>query len=717
MPRIPIYQERQALNQGMGVREVSAPRVDTGAMGRSMEQLGKAMGQMAQAQINVEEENAKAWAANTAADASLKWTMRIKEMQETAQPGAANFTSGVAAEFDPWADDALRSAPTETSKKFLQQSFLNLRNTVMSNAITFEATEGRNHRVVLMQKGIGTAAQDVYLNPTEENLNRHVGEQTAIIDALNNTPAEKLKLKEKLNSDLGKAGAEAMAMNSPEALIAQVEKAQKEGKTKTGNPFLDMLDPITWDTYLSKAKVQVSQKQSLFRADLERRITDDSAMALDGIVSPDKKTQDQFVAAYGPEDGVRRFGDWQKTQVAAVDISKMKAMSNEQLVGFLKSKEPKPGAGYATDSKIHDVLTAAASKLVKARNDDPATVAMQTNGMANIAYREMNAVIDNPDTTVEQKRASADRYVTATIAEQERLGITNPKILTAAMRDNLARRMSSGKETAADIAASLENLYGRKNFGRIMEEMMQDNKLSPAMMIIPDLQDMTAREVVSRVSVIDIKTLQSGVSSKDVTTITDRVKEHVAVLRGSGGPASPMMAAQIAAYQETMIKLALDRLGQGSATNAADAADQANKMLLGSYNFKGTLRLPKDVDANKVTNALNFSIQSQFAPSIKYEDVPPDLRQARTQQEAIDEWRSTIMARPIWISNQDTTAAQLWVQGKNGDFYRVKVGGKQVEMPFAETEKFEAPTARERKRAIQEQKAIQNREFDQRIGQ
>jgi len=111
MPRIPIYQERQAVNQGMGVREVSAPRTDTGAMGRSMEQLGKAMGQMAQAQINVEEENAKAWAANSSADAALKWTQRLKEAQESTQPGAANFTSGLAAEFDPWADEVVKTAP------------------------------------------------------------------------------------------------------------------------------------------------------------------------------------------------------------------------------------------------------------------------------------------------------------------------------------------------------------------------------------------------------------------------------------------------------------------------------------------------------------------------------------------------------------------------------------------------------------------------------
>jgi len=272
----------------MGVREVSAPRTDTGAMGRSMEQLGKAMGQMAQAQINVEEENAKAWAANSSADAALKWTQRLKEAQESTQPGAANFTSGLAAEFDPWADEVVKTAPDATSKKFLQQSLITLRQNVLSNAIAFEATEGRNHRYSLMETGITKAAQVVYTDPTEANLSKLMGEQQALIDSMNDTPTRKAALTQKLRLSFGRAGAEAMARDMPQVLIAQMDAAAKSGKKNSGNAFLDLLDPTEWSTYKELAKNNADMGSARNMANTAFKIfvkNDDDPVSLDKMRS------------------------------------------------------------------------------------------------------------------------------------------------------------------------------------------------------------------------------------------------------------------------------------------------------------------------------------------------------------------------------------------------------------------------------------------------
>ena len=239
MARIPVYEERQQAGQGMGVRQVSAPSFAGAAeMGRSLQQVGSALNQMAQAKLNVDEENAKVWASSTSAESELKWTTRLKEMQETSEPGARNFTSNLAKEFDPWADEVIKSAPDNMSKKFLQQSLVGLRRNILSNAISFEAVQGRDYRFNSMKESVEKSARAIYLNPTEDALNRVVGEQEAVIDSLRDTPARKDQLKELLRNMVGESYVSGQIEKDPEAFI------RSAGSKAAGTGFNRGLDFI-----------------------------------------------------------------------------------------------------------------------------------------------------------------------------------------------------------------------------------------------------------------------------------------------------------------------------------------------------------------------------------------------------------------------------------------------------------------------------------------
>lgn len=720
MPRIPTYQERQTPGQSMGLGEVALPRADFGVIGRATQQLGSALGDIAKAQLRVEEEDAKAWAANTSADATLKWTSRMKEMQESIEPGARNFTSNVAKEFDPWADEVVKAAPNEQSRKFLQQSLLNLRQNVLSNAIAYEATEGRNHRFSLMENGITKAAQALYADPNEMTMQRIMGEQEALIDSLNDTPTRKAQLRDKLRLMIGRSGAEAMIRDNPQEFLNRLDTAKKEGRKDSGNPFLDLLNPTEWDTYIRSANTAIAQDRAIYREDMNRRMQDASAMAANGVRDPNPPGREAFVAAYG-KDADRIYANYQSTQALATNIASMKSMPNEAIVATVQSLEPKPGPGYADALARQKVAEQAAKTLIQAREKDPAMAVITTSTRANSAYQNMARIMNDQQADPAAKSQAAQTFATTAIAEQQRLGIVNPRILTDSMRDNLARRISQGNETSADIVADLERTYGRQYFPMVMREMMQDNKLPPAMMIIPDLESFDSREVVSRVSASDKKALEAGVAEQERTAIKRRVTEHVATLRASAGPMSVQMASQLAAYEDTMYRVALERMGRGVDTSGAAAADAANTMLLGKYQFKGTLRIPKNMDAGNVTRGLNRSLSEQIVPSLTIADVPMDQTQARTPVEALTEWKSTVAARGIWISNNDTTTAQLWAQGKNGEFFRVMRGGKQIEVPFDEAiqtqQTIGGKTAREKRQAFREQRATESRNFNQMIGQ
>ena len=256
MARIPVYEERQALSQQLRVGTLRAP--DSGArfIAQGVQDVSRALGNVAQLAVNVEEENAKVFAANASSDALLKWTEEMKTRQETTQPGAADFTKSLLGDFDKYADDTIKAGPQDpASQRLLTASLRDLRKSLASTAITFEATEGRNHRFAQMSDSILKSSQAIALNPNEANLAKVMGEQSAVIDALKDTPTRKEQLREKLRLSLGRSGAEAMAREQPAVLLAQIDAAKKRGsKTSSGNAYLDLLPSTEWDTYIKIAQ-------------------------------------------------------------------------------------------------------------------------------------------------------------------------------------------------------------------------------------------------------------------------------------------------------------------------------------------------------------------------------------------------------------------------------------------------------------------------------
>ena len=86
MARIPVIQERQAVGRLMAVPQLSAPDSGAGAIGRSMQQVGQALNQMANTATLIENENGKAYALKASGQAKEEMTQYFLKSQETAQP-------------------------------------------------------------------------------------------------------------------------------------------------------------------------------------------------------------------------------------------------------------------------------------------------------------------------------------------------------------------------------------------------------------------------------------------------------------------------------------------------------------------------------------------------------------------------------------------------------------------------------------------------------
>lgn len=452
-------------------------------------------------------------------------------------------------------------------------------------------------------------------------------------------------------------------------------------KNATSENILQWLPVTEQLSYLRQAQTVIKQDQALAEKQFKERINNANAMAVDGIQDPKPLTASDFFKVYEPDEAARQFASYETNQKLAATMSTFKTQSASEIATELATWKPQPGEDYALADKRFTILQQAAVRIAEQRKADPVAYVASTN--PRIAELQTSIASTYAAGGSAEQRATLSReYATAVLAEQERLGILDQKILSNPEVDFLSRRISSGNETSADIVASLEQQYGREFFPKVMSELMKKGKLSPALMVIPDLDSSDSREIVSRLSAMKRNDLEAGVDSKIVKDIKATVTEHVKLLQVSAGPMSVGMSQQLGAYQEIMERIAIDRVGRGVDKSGSAAADAANKMLLGKYQFKDTLRMPANVDSGDVMTGLNTVVKQSVIPDLKIADVPRDLTGARTPEEALIEWRSTVGSRYMWIANGDTTKAMLWVQGKNGEFYKVIKDGEQYGITY-----------------------------------
>lgn len=259
MARIPIYEERQAVNQNISVSRLRTP--DTGArfIARGVQDVGRALETTANVMMKVEEERSKVTADKLSSEAELYWTEQLKVRQSSPDTKVEGFAGGVIKDFDAYAEEMLKNQPEGLSRKFLAANLRSLKKSVYSSSVNFEATQGIAVRNAEMEASIGDSARAIALDPNEANGQRLYGQRLAAIDSLRTTPSNRAQLKEKLNLTFGRAGAESMARNQPQVLMAQVDAARKRGdKASSGNYYLDLLPSTEWDTYIKIAEGNVS---------------------------------------------------------------------------------------------------------------------------------------------------------------------------------------------------------------------------------------------------------------------------------------------------------------------------------------------------------------------------------------------------------------------------------------------------------------------------
>lgn len=429
-----------------------------------------------------------------------------------------------------------------------------------------------------------------------------------------------------------------------------------------------------------EAEGRMRQNTAVASQQLTNRVQDAAAMARDGIPDPQPLTPDVF-AAMGA-NGPAAFAEYQRGQTMAGDIASMRLASNADLAAVVSGtlRRAVPGDGYAAEDARDEIRAQAATQVLRQREVDPAGfVARNVPGVARAAQ-----AVFAPGITNEQRAQAVRNLATETLAAQRTLGVTEPKILSAAATDDLTRRIARAArpEDAGMLVAALEADYGGQYFGQVMNELMAAGKLPPALMIIPNLPNAAAREIVSRLSVIKMADLKVGLDSAMQTDARAGAVAAVSQLARTLPPVSATGAALLGSYQDMIERIAYERLRTGQDTSGTAAAESAAKLLLGHYRFDGNLRLPATANARQINAALSHRLGQTVVPSLTAADVPADLTGAYRPDEALAQWRDLVSNNAVWFTDRNDASVQLWARGQNGVLYRVSQGGRQVTASF-----------------------------------
>jgi hypothetical protein len=470
-----------------------------------------------------------------------------------------------------------------------------------------------------------------------------------------------------------------------EALSLAVGSVTKTEKVQGSSGLVRMTPVNDLVRIRNQADQAVRQNNSVALNAIKARITDSAAMAKEGIPDQDPLSAESF-SLFG-EQAAEMYSKYNKTQRLARQINKMSGQTNAELVSIINGSDDiaSPGQGFAENQVIDNARKQAALQILERRENDPVAFVAST-------VSEVKNAFDLAETPEQFQSAIAQ-----SLAAQESLGIKNPRLLSSGQVNAYGDKimMASTPQDVSDFVAGLEQQLGNKHFRAAMGELMEANKLPPALLVIPDLPSAGARDIVAATAFAKLDQLKAGVEKADATQVTELVGQAVSELVQTIPVVEMGAVSMVAAYEETATKLALQMVQRG--VSPSDAAERAAKMLWGHYELDGTIRKPQGI---------NFDVQEKASLKIDFDkfnyDVPPDLLGSRNEQEAKNEWVDLIDKHSRLYTNPEGTGVQLWAMGMDGVLYRVTKDGEQVEYTFDELQTVSAPRNRREVRERQQ---------------
>ncbi len=274
---IPLGQQRQSTPLGMPAARAPMVAVDD-PTGRAVAGLGQAVGQIGDAVKRQQKEDAIAWVSKASSDDQITWMQRMVELQETAEPGAPDFTPRFIKEFDDYTDQAIQNAP-EFARAAYRESLTRQRTQFGGNAINFEATKRSEYIVSQYGTGLDSDARSIALEPSLYDERRAL--RLAALNESTLPASVKTKLIGDAEATMAYAAGAAMIDRDPHGAVAAMEAASR-GEAVNGFRWISRLDSDRIQQLRTRAQTQADRIDN--KARIEQDKTDARAQRAIGEI-------------------------------------------------------------------------------------------------------------------------------------------------------------------------------------------------------------------------------------------------------------------------------------------------------------------------------------------------------------------------------------------------------------------------------------------------
>ncbi len=202
-------------------------------------------------------------------------------------------------------------------------------------------------------------------------------------------------------------------------------------KRYTGTAWFDALSEADQASVLRQTDALAKQQQAEYRTQIDGQVRDATAAYMRGVEFPNPPGQAEFMAAYGVREGNQRYTEFKNTQIAGQYIGSFRNMPANSITAYVNQLKPTPeqtGEGYASRAALYDQVTAAATKVISERQNNPFGAAVDIG-----AYRPMQNNTPQAVTEEISRRFSAQ-------PDLQKIGISAP-ILSSEEASTLAQQV------------------------------------------------------------------------------------------------------------------------------------------------------------------------------------------------------------------------------------------------------------------------------------
>lgn len=439
------------------------------------------------------------------------------------------------------------------------------------------------------------------------------------------------------------------------------------------------------------AETRIKQDQAVRKSDAQGLLRDASAMHKDGLQDSFNFGPDYFNTAFGPVEGPQQYAEYRNSRDMAADIGNFKSQSEGEILSEIAQSRPTQSEGYAAADGRYNLRVQAAQQVLEKRAKDPAAAVLGTN--ERLAQQANSLSQLPPPGTPEnqaQRTAAYSKYASDSIAEQTRLGIANPAILTESMAGSLVsqfnKAVGNGDDMATRIAQTAQD-WGPQwnNVYRQLATKYRDN-LPDSFLTIPGVESPSVRETIARLDHVKMQDLEKLVqkqdidfSNKEITTGLNQFAKSMFINKTNSDTYNAIFSAAK--------KMTLEKIAGGM--DRSKAVTSSVNSFIDKYEFSdessiNTYAIPKTEMPDLVVRGVG-QIMNEFD---NLDIAPPPIEQRgeqRNPQEMLSAWRARIKEAPIWATNDSEDGLKLFAQGFNGARYPVLTSnGAQVEFLFSE---------------------------------